>query len=297
VKDQQRAYLFAGIAILFWSTVASAFKIGLREIDFVQFLFFASWTSFLVLFMINALSGRLGKFRQLKGQDLGFAALMGALNPFSYYLVLFRAYELLPAQVAQPLNMVWPIVLVFLSVILLGQKIRFISFIALFISFAGVYLISSQGDPGSLQIREPLGVGLATGSSLIWSFYWILNVRKGSDETFQLLLNFLFACLFISVLMVSQGRFGGLTLAGVGLAAYAGAFEMGITFLLWIKAMKLSSSNDRISNLVYAAPFISLFFIHYLVGEEIYVTSAAGLTLIVLGIILEKLRLFNKSPE
>ena len=91
--------------------------------------------------------------------------------------------------------------------------------------------------------------------------------------------------------MVVLNRFHHFTPLGIGLAVYSGAFEMGITFLLWIKAMKLSQSNDRISNLVYIAPFISLIFIHFLVGEKIFVTSVIGLSLIVLGIIMEKIRL------
>lgn len=292
MNNQQRAYLYAGFAIFFWSTVASAFKIGLQEIDVVQFLFFATWVSFLILLLINIYRGSFRKLTGLNFRDLGFAALMGALNPFIYYLVLFKAYNILPAQVAQPLNMVWPIILVFLSVILLGQKIRAISFIALFISFTGVYFISSQGEPWAFRFRDPQGVALALCSSVIWSFYWILNVKKGGDETFLLALNFFFASIYITLLMIILDRFHGLSLLGVGLAVYSGAFEMGITFLLWIKAMKLSQSTDKISNLVYIAPFLSLIFIHFLVGEQIYVTSVAGLSLIIIGIILEKIRLF-----
>jgi len=52
------------------------------------------------------------------------SALLGLINPFIYYLILLKAYQLLPAQVAQPLNMIWPIILVFLSIPLLGQKIK-----------------------------------------------------------------------------------------------------------------------------------------------------------------------------
>ncbi len=291
---QKQAYVYAGTAIFFWSTVASVFKIGLGEIDFIQFLFFATWFSFLILFAINLISGKLHRVRGLGKGDLGFSVLMGGLNPFVYYLVLFKAYEILPAQVAQPINMVWPILLVFLSVLILGQKIRIISFISLFICFAGVYFISSRGEPWSFRLRDPQGVALALASSVLWAFYWILNVRRGLEESLQLMLNFFFASLYISLLMIPLRGFHDLSMLGVGLALYAGAFEMGITFLFWIKAMKLSESNDRISNLVYIAPFISLIFIHFLVGEQIYVTSVAGLTLIVLGIILEKIRLFNK---
>jgi drug/metabolite transporter (DMT)-like permease len=291
VTNQKKAYLYAGIAIFFWSTVASAFKVGLQHINFIQFLFFASWTSLFVLLIINLFRGNLNKLKSLEKKDLAFSALMGALSPFGYYLMLFKAYEILPAQVAQPLNMVWPIVLVFLSVILLKQKISYKSFIALFICFIGVYFISSQGEPGVLAFKEPLGVLLAAGSSLIWSLYWIYNVKKGMDETLQLLLNFFFASIFITIFILIFNDFRNLDLTGITLAVYAGIFEMGITFLLWIRAMKYTASNDKISNLVYIAPFLSLIFIHYFVGETIYVTSLIGLSLIVIGILVEKLRL------
>ncbi len=291
MTDQRKAYLYAGIAIFFWSTVASAFKVGLQHINFIQFLFFASWTSLFILLIINLFRGNLKQLRSLEKKDIAFSALMGALSPFAYYLVLFKAYEILPAQVAQPLNMVWPIVLVFLSVILLKQKISYKSFIALFISFIGVYFISSQGEPGVLAFKEPLGVMLAAGSSLIWSLYWIYNVKKGMNETLQLLLNFFFASVYITLFILIFNDFRNLDMTGITLAVYAGIFEMGITFILWIKAMKLTASNDKISNLVYVAPFLSLVFIHYFVGETIYVTSLIGLSLIVVGILIEKLRL------
>ena len=290
MTNQSKAYLYAGIAIFFWSTVASAFKIGLQHINFIQFLFFATWTSLILLLIINVFQGSLRRPVPLSKKDLAFAALMGLLSPFAYYLVLFKAYEILPAQVAQPLNMVWPIVLVFMSVILLGQRISPKSFIALFISFIGVYFISSQGAPGAFEIREPFGVVLAVGSSLIWSLYFIYNVKKGMDEGLQLVLNFFFAAIYISIFILVFNDLDGLDLTGISLAVYAGIFEMGITYLLWIRAMKLSAGNDKISNLVYIAPFLSLVFIHFFVGEVIYITSIIGLALIVLGILIEKLR-------
>ena len=290
MTDQTKAYLYAGAAIFFWSTVASAFKVGLQHINFIQFLFIATWTSLFILLIINLFRGSLKQLSSLGRRDLAFSALMGALSPFAYYLVLFKAYEILPAQVAQPLNMVWPIVLVFLSVILLKQKISYKSFIALFVSFIGVYFISSQGEPGKLVFKEPLGVVLAAGSSLIWSLYWIYNVKKDMDEMLQLLLNFFFASLYITLFILFFNDFGHMDMTGTVLAIYAGIFEMGITFILWIKAMKYTSSNDKISNLVYIAPFLSLIFIHYFVGETIYVTSLIGLSFIVLGILIEKLR-------
>ena len=151
--------------------------------------------------------------------------------------------------------------------------------------------ISSEGRPADFVIREPAGVLLAVGSSLLWSLYFIYNVKRGMDETLQLLLNFFFAVLYISIIILLFSDFRELDLTGISLAVYAGIFEMGITYLLWIRAMKLSSGNEKISTLVYIAPFLSLIFIHYFVGETIYGTSIIGLTFIVTGILLEKLRL------
>jgi len=290
MTNQAKAYIYAGIAIFFWSTVASVFKIALNYLDYVQLLFFATWTSFLVYLLTSIFNGEIKKiFKYSKGEILR-SAILGLLNPFIYYLVLFKAYSLLPAQVAQPLNMIWPIVLVFLSIPFLGQKIAIKSFIALFISFTGVYLISSQGKPFSFHISEPFGILLAIGSSFIWSFYWIFNLRDRRDELPKLLLNFFFASLYISILTPLVTTISFSQIKGLLLAEYAGLFEMGFSFLFWLKALKLSTTSDKISNLVYIAPFFSLILIHIFVGEMIYWTTILGLCLIVTGIITEKVR-------
>jgi drug/metabolite transporter (DMT)-like permease len=292
MTNQGKAYVFAGIAIFFWSTVATVFKIALRNIDFVQLLFVATWTSFLVYFLTALFQKKLKAIFNSGLKGLMQSALLGLVNPFIYYLILFKAYSLLPAQVAQPLNMIWPIVLVFLSIPLLKQKIPARSFLALFISFAGVYLVSSQGKPFRLEISEPIGIILAAGSSIIWSFYWIINVRDSRDEVQKLLLSFFFAAIYISILFPLVTDIKSINLTGGLMAVYAGIFEMGITFFLWLKALRLTSTTDKISNLVYLAPFFSLILIHIFVGETIYWTTVTGLCLIIGGILIEKIRSF-----
>lgn len=294
MTNQGKAYVLAGIAIFFWSTVATVFKIALRHLDFIQLLFIATWTSFLVYLIVFLLRGDRKFSIKFKKNELVHSALLGLINPFVYYLILFKAYSLLPAQVAQPLNMIWPIILVFLSIPLLKQKIAIRSFIALFISFTGVYFISSQGRPFTFEISEPFGVILATGSSIIWSFYWIFNVRDSRDEVQKLLLSFFFAGIYISILIPFVTDLHSIDLTGALMGMYTGIFEMGITFLLWLKALRLTSTTDKISNLVYLAPFFSLLLIHIFVGENIYWTTVLGLCLIIGGIIIEKIHYITR---
>ncbi|MCD6596536.1 MAG: DMT family transporter [Bacteroidales bacterium] len=288
--NQRKAYVYAGLAIFFWSTVATVFKIALKFLDPLNLVMYASFTSFVALFIIVLVKGKLNEIRAFNKADIGNSMILGFLNPFLYYIILFKAYSLLPAQVAQPLNMVWPILLVFLSIPFLKQKIRLSSFIALFISFAGVFLISSQGDVFHFGKSNPIGVMLAVGSSLIWSFFFIFNVRDKRDEELKLLLNFFFSSVFIVMLNLITGNFKVPAFEGIAAAIYIGLFEMGLTFLFWLKALSLSRSTDRVSNYVYLAPFISLIFIHYFLGEKIYGTTIMGLFLIVSGIIYQKIR-------
>ena len=290
MMNQKKAYLFAGLAIFFWSTVASAFKIALRFVDPLNLVMYASITSFIVLLIIVLFQGKLINLLNYSLKDYRNSMLLGFLNPFLYYIILFKAYSLLPAQVAQPLNMIWPIVLVFLSIPLLGQKIKGRSFIALFISFVGVVFISSQGDFIHIGNSDTVGISLALVSSIIWALFFIFNVRDKRDEELKLLLNFFFSSFFIILLNISMNNIHLPELKGILTAIYIGVFEMGIAFLFWLKALKLSRSSDLISNLVYLAPFLSLLFIHYLIGEKIFITTIIGLCLIVSGIIFQRMR-------
>jgi drug/metabolite transporter (DMT)-like permease len=244
----------------------------------------------LVLLVISLAEGSTGELLHIKPRDLASSAILALLNPFIYYLVLLRAYTLLPAQVAQPLNMIWPVVLVFLSVPLLKQKIPARSFIALFISFAGVYIVSSQGAPFTPGKSDPLGVALACGSSIFWALYFIFNLRDRRRESIKLLTNFIFASIYLSVYLLITGGYHPVPLRGILAGIYVGVFEMGLTFYLWLRAMKLADSNDRISNLVFLAPFMSLVFISIILHEKIYYTTPAGLVLIVGGIVYQNRR-------
>jgi drug/metabolite transporter (DMT)-like permease len=290
VKNQAKAYFYAGLTIAFWSTVATAFKIGLRQLDFLHLLFFSSIFSFFIFFALLVFQGKLAQFASLKIRDYLYSASLGFLNPFLYYLLIFEAYTLLPAQVAQPLNMVWPIVLVFLSVPFLKSRVSGRSYLSLLISFAGVYLISSTGKPFEFHFSSPLGVTLALSSSLVWSLFWIFNLKDQKEESLKLLLNFFFAILYLFIVILLFSDFKMPSYEGLAASLYIGAFEMGFGFFFWLKALQLSHSPDRITNLVYLAPFISLIFIHFIVGETIYFTTLAGLILIVSGIIFQKLR-------
>jgi drug/metabolite transporter (DMT)-like permease len=287
MKNQNKAYLFALASVLLWSTVATAFKIALNFSTIIQMLTIASVTSTLSIYIILYFTHQHNKLLQQKPIDYYKSAIYGLLNPFLYYLVLFKAYSLLPAQEAQPLNYTWVLVVSLLSVIVLKQKIKLINFIALLVSFMGVVVISTRGDILAFKFSNLYGVILAVGSSLIWGTYWILNLKDNRLDTIKLFWNFFFGSVFsLITLFISYSYI--IDIKGIASSVYIGLFEMGITFFLWMKALGLSVNTAKVGNIVYLSPFISLIFIHFILGEQIMVSSFVGLLLIILGVLIQK---------
>jgi drug/metabolite transporter (DMT)-like permease len=287
----KQSYIYAGLAVFFWSTIPTVFKIGLGELDVLTLLTIATFTSTIVLFIIVIAGKKFELLRKTARKDILVSALLGLINPFIYYIILLQAYKLLPAQVAQPLNMIWPIILVFLSVPVLKQKIPLKSFAALFISFAGVYIISSQGNPLHPGKSDTTGVLLATGSSVFWALYFIFNMKDKRDESVKLFTNFLFASVYLLIAVLISGKSDTLiSFKGAAASVYVGIFEMGITFYFWLKALQMAATSDKVSNLVYLAPFVSLVFVHFIIKEPVYYTTPAGLLLIIAGIFVQNRR-------
>jgi len=295
MEKQKRAYLYAAAAVLFWSTIASAFKISLPyysdvlDLSILHLLFYASLISTIALFLYLLFLKKLNLLKTFSKKDYLHSALLGFLNPFLYYVILLKAYSILRAQEAVTINFIWPIMLVLLSIPLLKQKIKLKSILAITASFFGVYIIATRGNILGFKFTNPGGVLLALGSTIIWALFWIYNVRDKHDEAVRLFLNFMFGSIFIFVSILIFAKVEIPDLKGILGAAYIGLFEMGITFLLWLKALKLSKTTAHVASLVYLAPFFSLVVISFVVGEEILLPTVIGLIFIIGGIILQKL--------
>ena len=72
---------------------------------------------------------------------------------------------------------------------------------------------------------------------------------------------------------------------------------MGITFVLWLTALQLSTTAARISNLIYITPFLSLLILHLLIGEQIHPATFLGLSFIIGSIIVQEWQVKRADPN
>jgi drug/metabolite transporter (DMT)-like permease len=286
--DQKKAMLLGLATVAMWSTVATAFKLALARLDPPQLVLYASLTSCLVLLVVLAARRGLWRLVAMTGRQWLRAALLGALNPFLYYGILFQAYALLPAQEAQAINYTWAITLSLLAVPLLGQRLSGRDGLAIAGGYLGVVVIATRGRLTALSFDSPLGVALALASTLIWALYWILGAKDDRDPVAGLLANFLCSLppTLVYVLFVSDPL--PASPSGLLAAAYVGVFEMGLAFVTWLTALRLATNATRVANLVFLSPLVSLVLIHFVVGETIAPATIVGLACILAGLALQR---------
>jgi|TARA_B110000305_G_scaffold236893_1_gene299156 drug/metabolite transporter (DMT)-like permease len=287
-SNQNKAYLFAGIAIFFWSTVATAFKLALEHLEPIQLVFYSTLFSVIVLFFITLIQGKLNLIKDFSRSDLLRCAFLGLLNPCLYYIILFKGYDILPAQEAMVINFSWPIMIVILSIPILKQTIDIKSFLSIVVCYVGVVVIASKGDVFSMQFESPLGVGYILFTTVIWSLFWLFNTKNSNDSLVSLFLIFLFSLPYILVIVYFSNSFIIPSTKGFIGSAYIGLFEMGISVVLWQLALKTSTTVSRVASLVFITPFLSLLILHFVLKETILASTIFGVILICLGLILQK---------
>jgi drug/metabolite transporter (DMT)-like permease len=277
--------------------VATSFKLALKNWNPEQVLLVASLVSTIILFTITAFQK---KTKNLFSQDLNSVKtsfILGLINPFLYYLILFKAYSLLPAQEAQTLNYLWPILVAILSAVFLGHSFRPIDLLSLFTSFTGAAIIATHGNLTDLSFTNSYGVFLALISTLFFSIYWVINLRDQREDLVKLTTNFFFGTIAILVYVLSNSSLPTFEWTSFFASVHIGIFEMSLTFFFWLKALKLTESASTISNLLYLSPFLSFFFLVTILGEKILPSTIVGFLAIIIGIILQNIRKNLKRPS
>lgn len=292
-----RSYGYALLAIAGWATAASAFKLALRSLDGLRVVAIAAPSSALVLLLVVLGSGKWIQLRQQSRSQLGYSAIQGLLNPCLYYLVLLEAYDRLPAQVAMSLNYTWPLMLAVFAVPILGETLRWRTILAIVISLIGVILLATRGDLSSLHITDPVGVGLALLSTVLWCGYWLMTVRDRRDGVVKLCLGFLFGSFYILVVLPLVSTPWWPSWTDLGLGIYIGIAEMGLAFVFWLQALELAPEQGAIATMAYVSPFLSLGLIAAVLREPIAPVSLLGLGLIMGSILWQSWGTPAAMPE
>lgn len=287
-KNTKKSTILSITAMMLWSTVATAFSLALKNTAFFEVLYVSILSSTAVLLAAVII---IKKFRKIFiWKHMLMSSIYGILNPFLYYIILFKAYSLLKIQVAQGLNYTWPIILSLISAVFLRQKISTKDLLSLVICFAGaMIIIFGIGEGSSLSEINIIGAVLGVLSAFIWSFYWLLNLMDSRDEIVKTFQSFLFGSIYMSIFLILTKNVSFSWNFGLLYSIYIGVFEMSLTFIIWIFALKTAVNASRAGNIIYLTPFVSLLFIRFIGKERIQLSTFLGLVIILSGIVVQNL--------
>ena len=166
-----QATLVGMVAILLWSVLAllTAATAGVPPFELLALSFAVAFAASLVLL---ASRGRqaLARLRQPAAPWL-----LAFLGLFLYHALYFVALKAAPPAAASLVAYLWPLLIVLLSTLLPGGRLRVRHVAGAVLGLAGTaLLLRGGGRPGNSPV---LGYAAALGCALVWSGYSVLNRR------------------------------------------------------------------------------------------------------------------------
>ncbi len=108
---------------------------------------------------------------------------LGVTGLFGYHLFYFIALSHAPVVEASLIAYLWPLLIVFFSALLPGEKLRWFHGVGAIAGFAGVILLVTEGQQLTFEGQYTLGYLAAIACALIWSSYSLLSRRLGAIPT------------------------------------------------------------------------------------------------------------------
>jgi len=281
----KKTYFYAGVSIFCWSTVATTCKILLRELNNIQLLWMNSLIAGLFLLLLNICLGNFKKHKNYKLKDYFIMVAIGIPSTIFYYMFYYAGTDILPASQAFIINYLWPIMSVVFACIILREKFTAKKLIAIFISFFGVIVVMG-GDMNGFNGQMLLGVICCILGAVSYGIFTALNQKMNYNKSMTLMVSYFATFIFTTLINLINGDIfipGTNQMLGF---VWNGIFPVAIANTFWVMALE-NGKTEKISNLAYITPFLSLVWTYLFLDEAIKLNSLVGLIVIIFGILIQ----------
>lgn len=290
----KKNYLYAGITVLIWATLATVVKLVLADIPNFQALSVSSAFAFVFLLLLNIINGSLKEMKHYRVRDYLLMAGLGFLGLFLYSALYYYGIGVLGSQEACILNYLWPMMIVVFACIILKEKLTARKIIAMLLSFVGIVVLTLGGSGVSTGNRL-FGIAACVTAAVCYGLFSVLNKKHSLNQNITMMwiwLTTAVCSLIAGLLFETWQPVEGLQWAGL---LWLGGVVNAVAYLLWAIALKGASDSAKIANLAYLVPFLSILLSAAVLHEAITVNAVIALVLIVSGILLQSIRL-KKQP-
>ena len=285
LSDSSKAKIYTGLCIFSWAFIPVVAKLGQIDLDNHQFLFWTSLISFITLFSVTLLSGKIGHFKEYDKKAILNAVFLGFLGAYLYYIFLYFGYAQAKGLEVLILQYTWPIFVVIFAYFFINEKLTLSRIIALMFGFVGILIILTKGDIFSISFDKiKINLIVLIGAS----FYAIFSVlgKKANYEQFTMVTIFFFTATIASFFsMIIFSDFKTLTIDSLFPVFLNGIFINGISYVFWFKALKYGKVSS-VAQAVFFVPILSSVFLLLIFNERFLLIYLVGFIFILLSNLL-----------
>lgn len=281
----KKTYIFAFVAIFFWSTVSTTAKLLLGAYNNFQVLWISSLFAAITLLIYNISTGAIKDLKKYSFRDIVISVLIGLPGTMFYYIFFYGGTSKMIASQAFIVNYLWPIMSVIFAVIILKEKMNFKKALAMLMSFLGVVIVMGK-DLLHFNFNTAIGAGMCILGAVCYGLFTALNQKFKYDKRISMMLNYFVTFAVTSVINIVNGDiFMPTGLAAVGFV-YNGALCIAVANTAWLLALE-SGRTAKVSNLAYITPFLSLMWNMLVLKDPFDPVYILGLAIIVSGILIQ----------
>ena len=286
----KKSYIYAGLTVLIWSTLATVVKLVLKDIPNFQALAISSAFAFVFLLILNIINGSIKEMKHYRIKDCLTMAGLGFLGLFMYSALYYYGIAELGSQEACILNYLWPMMIVIFACIILKERITVKKIIAMLMSFAGIVVLT-LGSGGASSGNRLFGIIACVTAAVCYGLFSVLNKKHSLNQNVTMMwIWFMTAVcsLVLSLIFENWQPIAGVQWLGI---AWLGIVVNAVAYLLWAIALKGASDSAKIANLAYLVPFISIIISWLVLKEQITINAVLALVLIIGGILIQSISL------
>lgn len=280
-------YIEALAAMIMWGASFVASKVALQELSPATLV----WLRFLMGMVVLGTAVILRKqFTFPTKKEWAYFALLGFLGITLHQWLQSNALQTSEASTSAWIVSTSPVFMALLGWLLLKEELGWVKTLGILLAFAGVLVVVSKGDFGSISIGKfgAPGDKLIMISSVSWAVFSALSRRglKAYPASLMMFYVMVFGWLFTSILFLRAETFleiGNLTFNGWKGVAFLGIFCSGLAYIAWYDALK-ALTTAQAGAFLYIEPPVSVVVAFFILGEAITLASLIGGAIILWGV-------------
>ncbi|TLP40774.1 DMT family transporter [Arcobacter arenosus] len=280
--------IYIALCILLWSLIPTVAKFAQTGLDHHQYLFYSSIISFLSIFAVSLYEKNLKEIFFYSKKIVLVLFALGFLD-FFYYLLLYFGYKHANGLEVLVIQYMWPIFIVFLSLIILKEEFTKKKLLSVILGFLGVSLVITKGDFSSLDFGQIDVLLIVMLGAIAFALFSVLSKIVKVNATNAVMIYF-FSAIIYSIISVQS--FSEFTLPSAKdwiSILINGAFLNGVSYLFWVKALKTFDAS-KVAPFIFTTPILSAFFLIIFFDEPILSIYFVGLFLVIISGLISSIK-------